>query len=158
MLTLIATVVLTQGPMPAHPPAPTAYESAQLYFASGDLSSAREWCERGLKKEAKRCGPFLKRLAEYRFLMGKFDELSLEEAASAIALDKALAKAPGKLTIPIIERFVLGPMQRAKSWAEQGAAAEAVRFVDDVLKVDPSNVDARALKKTLVALAKDAGP
>jgi len=44
-------------------------------------------------------------------------------------------------------------MARARLWAEQGAAGEAVKFVDDVLTVDPSNADAKALRAQLLAAA-----
>lgn len=152
MLTTILTLALSQAPMVPKALAPTAFETARLYFLAGDLGSSREWCERGLKKERKTCEPFLKSLAEYKFLMGKYEELSLDEAASAIALDKKLSpSSPGKLTKPVLERFVRGPMMRARDWANQGAAVEAVRFVDDVLKVDPKNAEAIQLRKDLVA-------
>ena len=162
MLSLILAVVVTQAP-PLPPPGvkqmigPTAIETARLYFLAGDLTNSREWCERGLKREAKVCKPLLKDLAEYKFLMSKFEALTLDEAKQVIALDRRISpKDQGKLTKPIFERYVNGPLARAKLWAEQGAAAEAVRFVEDALKVDPANADARALLKQLTALA-DAG-
>ncbi|MBL8935243.1 MAG: hypothetical protein JNM69_11870 [Archangium sp.] len=161
MLSLALALLVTQAP-PLPPGgkqliAPTAIETARLYFLAGDLSTSREWCERGLKREAKVCKPLLKDLAEYKFLMSKFEELTLDEAKQVIALDRRISpKEPGKLTRPIVERYVNGPMTRAKLWAEQGAAAEAVRFVEDALKVDPTNADARALLKQLGTLA-DAG-
>lgn len=161
MLSLALALLVTQAP-PLPPGgkqliAPTAIETARLYFLAGDLSTSREWCERGLKREAKVCKPLLKDLAEYKFLMSKFEELTLDEAKQVIVLDRRISpKEPGKLTRPIVERYVNGPMTRAKLWAEQGAAAEAVRFVEDALKVDPTNADARALLKQLGTLA-DAG-
>ncbi len=154
MLTALLTLALAQDPMVPKALAPTAFETAKLYYLAGDLGSSREWCERGLKKERKACEPFLKALAEYKFLMGKYEELTLDEAASVVALDKKLSSAaPGKLTKPILERFVRGPMMRARDWANQGAAGEAVRFVDDVLKVDPKNAEAIQLRKELLARA-----
>ena len=161
MLSLALAVLVTQAP-PLPPGgkqmiAPTAIETARLYFLAGDLTTSREWCERGLKREAKACKPLLKDLAEYKFLMSKFEELTLDEAKQVIALDRRISpKDQGKPTKPIFERYVSGPMTRAKLWAEQGAAAEAVRFVEDALKVDPTNADARALLKQLTTLA-DAG-
>lgn len=161
MLSLLVAVLVTQAP-PLPPGgkqqiAPTALETARLYFLAGDLTTSREWCERGLKREAKVCKPLLKDLAEYKFLLAKFEALTLEEAKQVIALDRRISpKEQGKLTKPIFERYVNGPMARAKLWAEQGAAAEAVRFVEEALKVDPANADARALLKQLAELA-DAG-
>lgn len=156
MLSTVLALLVTQAPppMPGGPPqmlGPTAIETARLYFLAGDLSTAREWGKRGLKKEGKVCKPFLKDLAEYAFLAGKFEELTLDEARQVLALDRRLSpKEPGRLTKPVQERFVRGPMKRAEAWASQGAALEAVRFVDDVLKVDPGNVEAKALRASLL--------
>jgi hypothetical protein len=47
----------------------------------------------------------------------------------------------------------MGPMARARLWAEQGAAGEAVKFVDDVLTVDPANAEAKGLRAQLLAVA-----
>ena len=158
MISALLMVVLSQ-PMPMPPGAdkalaPTAIETARLYFIAGNLPLAREWGQRGLKKEAKVCKPLLKDLAEYSFLLSKYEALTLEEAKSMIALDRRISpKAVGKLTTPVVERYVTGPMGRARLWAEQGAAGEAVKFVDDALTVDPANVDARALRAQLLAVA-----
>lgn len=155
MLAALLGLLMTQAPPPAGGAlAPTAIETARLYFLAGDLVTARDWLQRGLKKEAKVCKPALKNLAEYAFLMGKSEELTLDEARQVVELDKRLSpKEPGKLTKKVSERFVLGPMKRAEAWAAQGAAGEAVRFVDDALKVDPSNAEAKALKARLLELA-----
>lgn len=163
MLGALLVIVVSQAPPPPAPPgalsAPTAIETARLYFLAGDLSTAREWGQRGLKREAKACKPMLKDLAEYAFLMGKSEELTLDEARQVLVLDKRISpKEPGKLTKKVIERFVVGPMKRAEAWAMQGAAGEAVRFVDDALKVDPSNVEAKALRARLVDIADGGAP
>lgn len=159
MLTVFLSVALAQDPMAARALAPTAIETARLYYLAGDLRSSREWCERGLKKERKRCQPFLRSLAEYEFLMGKYDELSLAEAATVVQLDRGLSPGePGKLTKPVLERYVRGPMMRARDWAAQGASGEAVRFVDDVLKVDPKNDEAKQLRAELLAQADGGVP
>jgi hypothetical protein len=164
MLPLVLSLACAQMP-PMPPTMPgvevkanmKASEAAKLYFLAGDIPTSREWCARGLKKEPKTCGPFLKALAEYAFLVGKFEPLTLDEARQVLELDRVLSpKARGKLTTPVFERFVAGPMARARGWAEQGAAAEAVVFVDDALKVDPGNADAKALRAQLVA-AGDGG-
>lgn len=162
MISALLMVVLSQ-PMPMPMPdvagadkalAPTAIESARLYFIAGNIPSARQWGQRGLKKEAKVCKPLLKDLAEYSFLLSKYEALTLEEAKLMIALDRRISpKSVGKLTTPVIERYVTGPMGRARLWAEQGAAGEAVKFVDDALTVDPTNADARALRAQLLAVA-----
>lgn len=170
MLSALLTVFLAQPmPMPVVDPAakalaPTAIETARLYFIAGNLPAAREWGQRGLKKEAKACKPMLRDLAEYSFLLSKYEALTLDEAKQMLILDRRISpKAVGKLTSPVIERYVTGPMARARLWAEQGAAAEAVKFVDDALVVDPSNVDAKALRRRLLDVADggvswDAGP
>jgi hypothetical protein len=168
MLGAMLAMLVTQVPPPpqaggAATPAPTAVESARLYFLAGDLSTAREWAQRGLKKEAKVCKPLLKDLAEYAFLMGKSGELTIDEARQVLVLDKRISpKEPGKLTKKVSERFVVGPMKRAEAWAAQGAAGDAVRFVDDALAVDPSNAEAKALRARLLEIAdggvaRDAG-
>jgi hypothetical protein len=89
--------------------------------------------------------------------MGKFDPLTLDEAKQVFTLDRRLSPAAmGNLTKPLYERFVLGPLARARLWAAQGAAGEAIAFVDDVLFVDPGNADAKGLRLQLVA-AVDGG-
>lgn len=157
MVTALLSLLLTQAPpmppMPGKQLAPTAYETAQLYFISGDLPASREWAKRGEKREAAKCKPFLKTLAEYAYLMGKYEELTVDEAKQVLALDAKLSpKERGKLTRPVFDRHVAGPLQRAKLWAEQGAASEAIGFVDGALAVDPNNADAKALKKLLLSL------
>jgi len=160
MISALLTVVLAQPmPMPFVDPAvkalaPTAFETSRIYFIAGNLPSAREWGQRGLKKEAKACKPLLKDLAEYSFLLSKYEALTLDEAKQMLILDRRISpKAIGKLTSPVIERYVTGPMARARLWAEQGAAAEAVKFVDDALLVDPANADARTLRRRLQDVA-----
>jgi tetratricopeptide (TPR) repeat protein len=164
---LFLAVVLAQlPPLPAglpgvdaKKPQMKASETAKLYYLAGDLSTAREWCERGLKKEGPVCKPFLKHLAEYAFLLGKFEPLTLGEAKQVIELDRRLSPAAaGKLTKPVQERFVLGPLARARAWAIQGAPGEAIRFVDEALQVDPTNADAKALRLQLLAAADGGVP
>jgi len=144
-----------------------ASATARLYFIAGDIPTAIDWANRGLKKEPKVCKAMAKDLAEYGYLVGKYDELTLDEARQVLALDRRIsAKEPGRLSKPVLARFVRGPMMRARDWARQGAAVQAVAFVDDVLKVDPSNAEARALRAQLLAVADggvwvdspDAGP
>lgn len=164
---LLAVVVSQPGglPLPELPggpsvkAAPTALETARLYFIAGNLSGAEEWGQRGMKKEAKACRPLLKALAEYAFLMSRVDRLTLDEARQVLELDRAISpKAVGKLTVPIVERFVQGPLARAQLWASQGAAGEAVRFVEDALRVDPKNVEALALRVRLLEVADGGRP
>ncbi|MBL8918278.1 MAG: hypothetical protein JNJ54_05420 [Myxococcaceae bacterium] len=163
MLAALLGLLVTQAPPPtAGGPgalAPTAIETARLYFIAGDLVTAREWLQRGQKKEAKVCRPALKSLAEYAFLLGKSEELTLDEARQVVELDKRISpKEPGKLTRKVIDRFVVGPLKRAEAWAMQGAAGEAVRFVDDALKVDPANPEAKALRARLLDIADGGAP
>jgi len=107
---LLMLVVSQPMPMPGAAGAdkalaPTAIETARLYFIAGNIPSAREWGQRGLKKEAKLCKPLLKNLAEYSFLLSKYEALTLEEAKLMIVLDRRISpKAVGKLTTPVIER------------------------------------------------------
>jgi hypothetical protein len=170
-LALLVTWSLAQFP-PAPPGAdakalPTASATARLHFLTGDVSTAIDWANRGLKKEPKVCKAMAKDLAEYGYLVGKYDELTLDEARQVLELDRRISPdEPGRLSKPVIERFVRGPMMRARAWARQGAAGQAVAFVGDVLKVDPSNVEAKALRAKLLAIADggvwvdppDAGP
>ncbi|MDX2013421.1 MAG: hypothetical protein SFW67_24735 [Myxococcaceae bacterium] len=164
---LVLAVLLAQVPplpkglpgMDEKRPNMKASDAATLYFLAGDLATARDWCQRGLKKEAKRCGPFLKQLAEYAFLMGKYEPLTREEARQVLEFDRKLSPGTmGNLTKPVHERYVAGPLARARLWAQQGVAAEAVRFVDEVLEVDPSNADAKGLRAQLLAAADGGAP
>ncbi|MCA3013114.1 MAG: hypothetical protein INH41_12035 [Myxococcaceae bacterium] len=163
MSALVLAVLLCQAPaLPGAPGSkrpPKASETAKLYFLAGDLASAREWCERGLKQERAVCKPFLERLASYAYLVGRFAPLTPDEAREVLALDRALSpSSPGQLTKPVQERYVLAPLRRARLWAERGAAGEAVPFVDEALRVDPSNVEAKALRARLLDMADGGAP
>jgi hypothetical protein len=159
MSAFVLAVLLSQAPPALPGPGdskrpPKASESARLYFLAGDLAAAREWCERGLKKERAVCKPFLEHLASYAYLVGRYAPLTPDEAREVLVLDRKLSpSAPGRLTTPVLERFVLGPLTRARLWAEQGAAGEAVTFVEAALRVDPSNAEARALRAHLLDVA-----
>ncbi len=124
---------------------PPAGETAKLYFLAGDLAKAVEWATRGLKTDAKVCKPMLKALAEYGFLAHHTDEFTPAQARDFIKYDRAISPAaPGKLTQPIIERFVSGPLARALQTSDK---AEAKDLVERVLFVDAKNPEALSLQK-----------
>lgn len=92
----------------------------------------------------------LKALAEYGLLANHTDEFTLEQARDFLKWDAAISPgAPGKLTQPIIDRFVTRPLAQARLLASSDATG-AKAVVSQVLAVDPKNVDAAALLKTLM--------
>lgn len=126
---------------------PPAGETAKLFFLAGDLAKAVEWATRGLKTDAKNCKPMLKALAEYGFLANHTDEFTPAQARDFIKYDRAISPAaPGKLTQPIIERFVTGPLVRAAQTTDK---AEAKSIVERVLLVDPKNPEALSLQRVV---------
>jgi hypothetical protein len=151
------TVLVSQAAPPKAPPGPgpTAAETAKLYFLAGDLPKAQEWVRRGLTREPKTCGPLNKLLAEYAFLAGSLDELTPEQAHEFLELDRKISPTVrGKLSERVYQKYVAHPLELAKSRA-QGDEAGALRIVDAVLVIEPGNVEALALQKSLKAA--DAG-
>lgn len=157
MLALALTVLLSQSaptaPAPKARPTtrptggPTAYDSAKLFFLAGDLPSAQDWAQRGLKKEPKTCGPLNKQLAEYAFLMSQMDRPTPEQVRDLFALDRQISRqVRGKLTEKVYERFVTKPLQLAHAQADGGGTVIALKLADEVLFVDPGNAEALQLK------------
>ncbi len=138
---LLLALVMAAAPQPS--------ANARLYFLAGDLSKAVEWAKRCVATEPEVCRPMLKALAEYAFLANHTDELTLEQARDFIAYDRVVsATVPGKLTKPVIARFVTGPLARAHELMASDAA-QAKSLVERVLTVDPANAEALKLRKAL---------
>lgn len=157
MLALALAVLLSQSPAPSKPPrgGPSAYDSAKLFFLAGDIPTAQEWARRGLKREPKTCGPLHKQLAEYAFLLSALDQPTPDQVRSFLALDRQISPTVrGKLTERVYERFVARPLQLARAQADGGGGEAALKLVDEVLFVDPSNPDAGALKAKLAGSRK----
>lgn len=168
MLALALAAVLAQAAPPAKDkakekplaPAPTAAETAKLFFLAGDLQRAQEWVVRGLKKEPKTCGALKKLLAEYAFHANHVDELSLEDAKTFLELDRKISPTVrGKLTEKAFARYVTKPLELARARGA-GDVPGALELVGRVLEVDPQNADALGLKKELEGRRNrpDAGP
>ena len=158
----LSSLVLQGGPPPpkqAKPPAkldtgPTAYDTAKLFFLAGDLATAQEWVRRGLKREPKTCGPLNKQLAEYNFLASHIEEFTPDQARDFLELDRKISPSVrGRVTEKAFAHFVTKPLELANDMAS-GDVPRAMQLLDQVLFVDPKNVEAVALKAKLV---KDAG-
>lgn len=161
LLALSLAGLLLQAAPPAKPAAkpsgaPTAAETAKLFFLAGDVATAQDWVQRGLKREPKTCGPLNKQLAEYAFLLSQLDQPTPEQVRSFFELDRKISPTVrGKLTQKAYERFVEKPLSLAKSQAD-GGGAMATQLVEQVLFLDPKNAEALALKAKL-ASSPDAG-
>lgn len=160
LLALIVSSLLAQGSPAASPPkqgrqkmapGPTAYETAKLFFLAGDLATAQEWVRRGLKREPKTCVPLNKLLAEYNFLANHIDEFTPEQAKAFLELDRKISPTVrGQITDKAFHRFVMKPLELANDQAK-GDVPRALQLLDQVLFVDPQNVEALALKKQLTS-------
>lgn len=164
LLALLAAALLTQVPTPPVPPgagaAPPPWEVAKLFFLAGDVARAVETVLKCQVTSPKRCGPMKKPLVEYQYLASKRDELTREEAAQLIAYDRQLSPTkPGKISEPIIARFVTTPLSLAKARIDGGDPESARLALEAVLAVDPKQAEAKALLKSLPKPppAKDAG-
>lgn len=160
MLALALTVVLSQSapafPGPGAPKgrpvtrpmgAPSAYDSAKLFFLAGDIPAAQDWAQRGLKKEPKTCGPLNRLLAEYGFLLSQMDQPTPTQVRDFLALDRQISRdVRGKLTEKVYERFVTKPLQLARLQADGGGTVFALKVADEVLFLDPANAEALQLK------------
>ena len=163
LLALIVSSLLAQGSPAASPPkqgrqkmapGPTAYETAKLFFLTGDLATAQEWVRRGLKREPKTCVPLNKLLAEYNFLANHIDEFTPDQAKEFLELDRKISPSVrGQITEKAFQRFVVKPLELANDQA-QGDVPRATQLLDQVLFVDPKNAEALALE---ARLARDAG-
>ncbi len=134
---------------------PPFSETAKLYFLAGDLAKAVEWATRGVRSkkpsDVKSCRPLLKALAEYGFLAPHADDFTVQQAHDFIQYDRAISPGtPGKLTTPIIERFVTRPLTRAAELARTPSrSSDARQVLENVLAVDPTNEAAAQLRAAL---------
>ncbi|MBL8955114.1 MAG: hypothetical protein JNK82_30335 [Myxococcaceae bacterium] len=130
---------------------PTAREMAQLFFLAGDLKRAIDAAIRCIQTDGrKKCEPFYRALVEYEALIHKNDQLTLPEAKSYLEWDRTISPdKPGKLTEPVIERYVKGPLEAARAAWQRGEREAALAAVERVQKVDPKNADAKQLKAEL---------
>ncbi len=158
MLTLTLLTLLAVDPKPAAAPAPPPEDFARLYFVAGDVARAQEVLRPCLKTKPKICKPLHTWLVEYAFVYAQLDSLTPEQAAQLLAWDvKINPKAHSRLTEPVIERFVNRPLQNARTLA-QGDPAQALKVLEQVLRVDPGNAEARTLREALrEALRADGG-
>jgi hypothetical protein len=127
--------------------APTPRELAQLYFLAGDLRRAVDAGRRCLQLEGKKgCEPFYRALVEYQALILKNEQLTLAEAKSYLEWDRLISpKQPGKLTIPVLQRYVEDPLVAARAALDAGDAKKAKALAQRALEVDPTNAEAKAL-------------
>jgi hypothetical protein len=152
-------ILLAGAPAPAPVPdadggfGPTPREMAQLFFLAGDLRRAVEAGRRCVQLEKKKkCEPFYRALVEYEALISRNEELTLAEAKSYLEWDRLISpKEPGKLTKPVMRRYIEDPLAGARVAIQAGDTKSAKAAAERVLQVDPKNADAKAL---LVELSK----
>lgn len=150
---LLLALVLAAPPkkLPAPPPG----ETAKLYFLAGDVAKAVDWARRGVRTDAAKCKPMLEALAEYGALANHTDDFTPEQARAFLEWDRKISPGtPGKLTVPVINHFIVVPLERARADLQAGELAEARERLALVLAVDPKNAAALALEEQLSA---DAG-
>lgn len=125
---------------------PKPSEMAHLFFLAGDLARAVDQARQCNVAEKGKCKAMLVALAEYQFLANRIERFSAADARSFIALDRTISKTvPGKLTEPVLARWVKDPIARATQAATAGDRAQAEAIAVQVLQIDPGNADARAL-------------
>lgn len=147
MLTLL--VLLAGAPDAGKlPPAPTPREMAQLYFLAGDLSRAIDAGRNCLKVEKKKCEAMYRALVEYQALIPRNDQLTPAEVKSYLEWDRLISpKEPGKLTKPVIQRYIEEPIAAARIALQAGDKAAAKTAAERVLQMDPKNADAKEVLK-----------
>jgi hypothetical protein len=147
MTSALCLMLLCAAPPPAERASPPASDMAILYFLAGDLRRAVETARSGMKTDAVRCKALYPLLVEYEFLIPKRDALTVDEAKSFLEWDRKISpKAQGKLTTGVYRQYVETPIIHARTAHLGGDAARAKQMVADVLKIDPKNPDALALK------------
>ncbi len=147
-LALALALSLVAAQAPAGKPgtsAPPPSETARLYFLAGDLAKAQEWA-RSCRAKAPACAALLPLLADYAFQAGHVDEFDPARARAFLQLDRKISRdVPGKLTRPVIDRFITHPLELAKAQRKAGSRDAAARIARQVLDVDPTNDEALAL-------------
>lgn len=147
LLILLAAPAQPLGPPPDAGVAPTAREMAQLFFLAGDLRRAVDSAKRCIQVEGrKKCEPLYRALVEYEALIRKNEELTPAEAKSYLEWDRFISpKEPGKLTRPVLRRWVEEPLQSARIVMQAGDKKAAKTAIEKVLQIDPKNGDAKRL-------------
>ncbi|MBK7863988.1 MAG: hypothetical protein IPJ65_36360 [Archangiaceae bacterium] len=154
MFAAVTSLLLLAAPAPGLAdagPAPTPRELAQLFFLAGDLRRAVDAGRRCMQLEGrKKCEPFYRALVEYQALIPKNDQLTLAEAKAYLEWDRFVSpQQPGKLTEPVLSRYVEEPLSTARAAWQGGDEKSARKLAERVLEVDPKNADAKALLKQL---------
>lgn len=151
MLTLLILLAAPPGPAADAGVAPTPREMAQLFFLAGDLRRAVDAGRRCLQIEGKKkCEPFYRALVEYEALIHKNEELTLAEAKSYLEWDRLISpKEPGKLTKPVLRRYIEEPLASARIAMQAGDKKNAKAAVERVLQIDPKHGDAKRLLEEL---------
>jgi tetratricopeptide (TPR) repeat protein len=141
-------ILLAGAPDAAKAPAPTPREMAQLFFLAGDLSRAIDAGRNCLKSEKKKCEAFYRALVEYEALIRRNEQLTPAEVKSYLEWDRLISpKEPGKLTKPVIQRYIEEPIAAARIALQAGDKAAAKRAAERVLQMDPKNADAKEVLK-----------
>ncbi len=125
----------------------TPREMAQLFFLAGDLKRAIDAASRCIQLEGrKKCEPMYRALVEYEALIHKNDQLTPAEAKAYLEWDRLVSpKEPGKLTKPVVARYVTQPLEAARIAYQAGDKKGAKAAVERVLQIDPKNGEAKAL-------------
>lgn len=142
-------------------------EQGRQAFVRGRYPEAQKLYGSCLKTRPKQCPPLLRALVLYQPLAARADELTPEEAAQLVALDRVITAGgePAGRTHQALERYVDLPLRRGRAALEGGSPARAAQLAREVLVVDPKNEAAQALLAaagadagTLRAGGRDAGP
>lgn len=139
--------MLATAPPDAGAPAPTPREMAQLFFLAGDLKRAIDAGRRCVQLEGrKKCEGYYRALVEYEALIPRNDQLTPAEAKAYLEWDRFISpKEPGKLTRPVLRRYVEEPLIAAHQAAAAGEKGKAKEIAQRVLAVDPKNAEAKQL-------------
>jgi len=125
---------------------PSPRELAQLFFLAGDLHRAVEVARKCLEVEKKKCEPFYRALVEYQALIPRNEELTPAEAKAYLEWDHLISpKEPGKLTVPVLKRYVEAPLEAAKRAQAAGDTNAVKQIAERVLQIDPKNAEAKEL-------------
>jgi hypothetical protein len=148
-----ALALLVVSETPDGGAAPSPREMAQLFFLAGDLRRAVDAGRRCIEVEGKKkCEGLYRALVEYQALVPRNDHLSHAEAKAYLEWDHEISpKAAGKLTAPVRQRYVTGPLEAAQRAFDQGDRDKAQVIVKAVLEVEPGNADAKKLLQSLGA-------
>lgn len=128
---------------------------ARVHFRLGNLQKAIDIARKCERTHPKECKTLKVAIVEYQALAHDASTLTQKNAKAFLEWDEKISPGdPGRLTVPVIARWVKGPLREAAMANAAGNLPRARELVRSVLEVRPKDAEAKAMWQQL---AVDAG-